>query len=353
MINEFGSAFELYHELEIEDNATYEDIKKAYRQKSIQYHPDKNPGHEENFQRIHFAYQVLSDHKLRIAYDDSKYKLNHYIPIGKQNKKIFQIEYKQNTKNEEYDWVMFFHWKKYFDLIPENIREKWKGIFGSYEYPINIPCDPNTCKTFYYVGRELGEQSIFLCDLHKILHICKEGECCGIFGNVCIKCWIYVMGIATEKRIQENQDVHVPNIQHECKKEICVDFLELEKDIWVCKKNNYDVVCICTYDQCTHNYGQINNQGLRYCWISNKIYGSDPEKALGIPIDFHTYSMIGDIIYKNKIDDDGKMWNVDIKRKIDHLNHQIYDIHLEMNQFKKRIKEITNKKKKIKVIMKK
>ncbi|SCU91470.1 LAMI_0E06018g1_1 [Lachancea mirantina] len=48
------------------------DIKKAYRKKSIQEHPDKNPNDPsatERFQAISQAYQVLSSQELRAKYD--------------------------------------------------------------------------------------------------------------------------------------------------------------------------------------------------------------------------------------------------------------------------------------------
>lgn len=61
-----------YEVLEVSKNATADEIKKAYRKKAIQYHPDKNPGDkvaEEKFKEAAEAYEVLSDPQKRQRYD--------------------------------------------------------------------------------------------------------------------------------------------------------------------------------------------------------------------------------------------------------------------------------------------
>ena len=64
-----------YTTLGIEEDASSDEIKKAYRKLSLKYHPDRNQGDIEKvkiFQQVNEAYETLSDPEKKMQYDMSR-----------------------------------------------------------------------------------------------------------------------------------------------------------------------------------------------------------------------------------------------------------------------------------------
>ena len=62
-----------YKTLGVSRDANAEDIKKAFRQLALRYHPDHNPSNieeaEKRFKEINEAYEVLGDNDKRLEYN--------------------------------------------------------------------------------------------------------------------------------------------------------------------------------------------------------------------------------------------------------------------------------------------
>lgn len=77
-----------YRALELNKNASIDEIRKSFRTLALKYHPDKNKdeGSKEKFMKIVEAYEVLSDESGKKNYDES-------------------ITIKKNTPKYDFSWT--------------------------------------------------------------------------------------------------------------------------------------------------------------------------------------------------------------------------------------------------------
>src|SRR3954451_16697262 len=70
-----------YSMLGVSTNSTYAQIKRAYRDLALKYHPDRNNSLSaaDTMKKINEAYGVLSDEQKRFDYDNGKYAVGYSI----------------------------------------------------------------------------------------------------------------------------------------------------------------------------------------------------------------------------------------------------------------------------------
>ncbi len=88
-----------YKVLNISENATLEEIKKAFRKLAKEFHPDKNKSDDASlkFREVFEAYEILKDKITKDIFDERRRKF--------YNKKRNVFDNEKNTKSETYEYV--------------------------------------------------------------------------------------------------------------------------------------------------------------------------------------------------------------------------------------------------------
>lgn len=139
---------EYYERLEINTEATNEEIKKAYKKLALKYHPDKNknnPETVEKFKQISEAYEILIDENKRKAYD--KFGKNGINGNQMNPEELFERMFGQNPFMNSFANMFGFNGnniKKCEDIIQEincSLEDLYNGKIIDIKVNINKKCD--------------------------------------------------------------------------------------------------------------------------------------------------------------------------------------------------------------------
>ncbi len=114
-----------YEVLGVSRDATQAQIKHAYRQKAMEYHPDRNPDDrdaEGRFKEVTLAYEVLGDEEKKQIYDVSLLGIN---PDGTFDPSFFDPE---RFDRQAFVSVFVKHFGQYLDENVPGARDVMRGV---------------------------------------------------------------------------------------------------------------------------------------------------------------------------------------------------------------------------------
>ena len=113
-----------YAALGVQSTADASDIRKAYKKRALQTHPDKG-GDEEEFKRVGAAYAVLSDQEKRRAYDEMR-------TDGLREGERDQTDYQATGFNSAFDAPFFGQrWDPGERFTVDDARAQFDRFFGN------------------------------------------------------------------------------------------------------------------------------------------------------------------------------------------------------------------------------
>ena len=148
-----------YQQLNISQDSSYDQIKKAYRKLALKYHPDKNPtsDQQDKFKSISQAYQVLSDPQKREKYDKFletgiDFDQPHFVDPSD----IFRSFFQGTSSTIQNPFNIFEH--SFFDDKPINFFSS--NSFFNQNYSSNFPNNMKTSTSSFSSSYSSSSQSI-------------------------------------------------------------------------------------------------------------------------------------------------------------------------------------------------
>ena len=133
-----------YKTLGVDKNASQDEIKKAFRKKALEHHPDKG-GSEEKFKQINEAYSMISDSNKRSHHDAKRdgfgrgfgfdFDFSTGSPFGDMFHDVFGAKRKASRPNVTTDEDILFD-------LRISLKQVKQGVRQTATFEKNVVCDP-------------------------------------------------------------------------------------------------------------------------------------------------------------------------------------------------------------------
>ena len=112
-----------YKVLNISENATLEEIKKAFRELAKEYHPDKNKSSDASvkFREVFEAYEILKDKITKDIFDERRRKFYNKQSAEFNNEKYTKSDAYENVKTEANKRAEYFSKMTFDDFLQSSI----------------------------------------------------------------------------------------------------------------------------------------------------------------------------------------------------------------------------------------
>lgn len=117
-----------YKILELSENATAAEIKKAFRKLAVKHHPDKNNGSKEaekKMKKVNEAYAVLSNAQLKKEYDQLRAQ-----PAQPAGRPYGSSKYENQRRSQQYGGYQFEGFDEFVKRSFEYFSDSWSDAFG-------------------------------------------------------------------------------------------------------------------------------------------------------------------------------------------------------------------------------